>query len=441
MATIVNGGSKRRHTSSGSRGTFFLRLSMKRLCVVVVLLSAVLLVFTAVAHRRVVVVVASEAAARTTDAAASASGTIDGQKGGGGEDGNLLPGANGEAVRPQTPDGGAFVHMGKTGGSTLSVLLRNGCHSYMPHPCRNVTAPGRPEFIASELIKSYYHVPDFGLLPQSRHDFFVVTTRDPFDRVVSSFVYEHYRNRFAAAHRGDKSKRMSPVERIKYKAAYRCFPTLNHWVSFLPSTQELAAVQYDVSKTFSYPYQRFDVVPTDISCRDVARAALYGNIRLFTHLYFSYNKIRSLLPPPSSGKGKIYVTRQEHLWDDWIAINQILEKEHGNKAQRTHDDGTLPPPPPGFENIRNTTQLEEQYKLPVTRKFSSGQISINKLCGALEKEYRAYLWFLSRAENLKTSEAVKEVIDNLRYKKKCTDLATSLQEWIEKEQPGVAEVN
>jgi hypothetical protein len=65
----------------------------------------------------------------------------------------------------QRPDGGAFVHMGKTGGSALSILLRNGCHSWMAHPCRNITN----ETIASELIESYYHVPDFGFLRQSQH--------------------------------------------------------------------------------------------------------------------------------------------------------------------------------------------------------------------------------------------------------------------------------
>jgi hypothetical protein len=30
---------------------------------------------------------------------------------------------------------GAFVHVGKTGGSTLSTLLRNGCNEGAPKPC------------------------------------------------------------------------------------------------------------------------------------------------------------------------------------------------------------------------------------------------------------------------------------------------------------------
>jgi hypothetical protein len=91
-----------------------------------------------------------------------------------------------------TPLGGAFVHVGKTGGSTLSVLLRNGCHSWLKHPCRNVTTPA--ETVASHKISAYYHVADFGLLPKSHHDFYVVTLRNPYDRVISAFCYEHLSN-------------------------------------------------------------------------------------------------------------------------------------------------------------------------------------------------------------------------------------------------------
>ena len=32
-----------------------------------------------------------------------------------------------------------FVHIGKTGGSTISKLLRNGCTSFVAGPCRNIT--------------------------------------------------------------------------------------------------------------------------------------------------------------------------------------------------------------------------------------------------------------------------------------------------------------
>ena len=48
---------------------------------------------------------------------------------------------------------GAFIHVGKTGGSTLSLLLRNGCHSWVPKPCRQIP----DESVASKLISDYYH--------------------------------------------------------------------------------------------------------------------------------------------------------------------------------------------------------------------------------------------------------------------------------------------
>ncbi len=32
-----------------------------------------------------------------------------------------------------------FIHVGKTGGSTISKLLRNGCTSFVTGPCRNIT--------------------------------------------------------------------------------------------------------------------------------------------------------------------------------------------------------------------------------------------------------------------------------------------------------------
>jgi hypothetical protein len=48
---------------------------------------------------------------------------------------------------------GAFIHMGKTAGSSVSLLLRNGCHSFMPKPCRTVPL----ETIVSRLVGTYYH--------------------------------------------------------------------------------------------------------------------------------------------------------------------------------------------------------------------------------------------------------------------------------------------
>ena len=290
----------------------------------------------------------------------------------------------------QRPDGGAFLHVGKTGGSSLSVLLRNGCHSYMPHPCRNITQ--QPETIASHLIHSYYHVPDFGLLPQSHHDFYLITVRDPLSRTISAFTYEHLRNRLAR----NETLGMNLYE--KYETAYRCFPTLERWVQYLDVGPDGTPPE-----TFSYPYPKQLVVAD--SCRDLARAALFGRVKIFSHLFFGFAKLKDLIP--NAGSQVLYVTRQEHLWEDWNQINRMLAEE--SKTDHHVDPAHLVPSSSSSADLvlRNTTALVLRDMLPVTRDLSSNGQRI--LCRALQLEYIAYFWFLRHARNL-PSESVAQAI-------------------------------
>lgn len=46
-----------------------------------------------------------------------------------------------------------LIHLGKTGGSSLTAQLRNGCHSFIKKPCKKVSN----ETIVSELVTNYYH--------------------------------------------------------------------------------------------------------------------------------------------------------------------------------------------------------------------------------------------------------------------------------------------
>jgi len=49
-----------------------------------------------------------------------------------------------------------FIHIGKTGGSTLASVIRNSCHSFVRRrgKCRGSVDN---ESIASELVTAYYH--------------------------------------------------------------------------------------------------------------------------------------------------------------------------------------------------------------------------------------------------------------------------------------------
>ena len=120
-----------------------------------------------------------------------------------------------------------YIHVGKTGGSTISQLLRNGCHSYLPKPCRVVAN----ETVVSKLVEHYYHVPDFHTLPTSGDESYILSVRDVYDRTVSAFLYSHPKN---AIHYGDEhNMQQSFVNKEKSAKSYRCFPTLETFASLL----------------------------------------------------------------------------------------------------------------------------------------------------------------------------------------------------------------
>jgi Sulfotransferase family len=294
------------------------------------------------------------------------------------------------STRLQNPNGGAFIHTGKTGGSSISVLLRNGCHSFMPHPCRNNI---NHESVTSKRVQSYYHVPDFGLLRQSNHTFYIITSRDPFDRTISAFVYDHIKNRYA------RNETVSAMKLSKFDEAYRCFPSLQHYVEYLG----------DKPHEFSYPHKRNWV--TAESCSDLAKAALHSRVKIYNHLYFSLFFILTSIP--TLEKQTLYTIRQEHLWDDWKALNIALGQTE--PVYIPHD---------GMGLLRNVTLLEMEEKMPITRELNANGRMI--LCNALREEYRAYYYLLLNSKNLSPSDLQQSIA---RSKKNCPKLDLSYLEY------------
>ena len=108
--------------------------------------------------------------------------------------------------RPVPPDQrtlGAFIHVGKTGGSTLCFYLRYACISSAFRK-GNCHAKAYNETTATPVsnLTTYFHVPDFtmekpyGLFSkQFLYNFYIFTLRDPFDRAVSAFLYQHPDNK------------------------------------------------------------------------------------------------------------------------------------------------------------------------------------------------------------------------------------------------------
>jgi hypothetical protein len=199
--------------------------------------------------------------------------------------------------------------------------------------------------------------------------------RDVYDRSVSALLYHHPSN--------SKYYNLRLTERQRYfgPLAYQCFPTLEAFASLMI---------HGNSTDCNYPYRQNVIEPSD--CVALACATIHGKLRFFSHLFFNYrNILETKLPIDSDGGGtnprKVYVLRQERLWEDWTTVNQMLGQTESVVI------------PSGDEaRERNISGLE----LPVTRQISSEGRKM--LCKALETEYMAYFRLLSRASNLDLSE-------------------------------------
>eukprot|EP00536_Pseudo-nitzschia_multiseries_P001609 jgi/Psemu1/322148/estExt_fgenesh1_pg.C_210002 len=274
-----------------------------------------------------------------------------------------------EEISENSPMG--YIHIGKTAGSTISLLLRNGCHSFVPKPCRLVPN----ETVVSKLVEHYYHVPDFHTLRESNDKSFLISVRDVYDRAVSSFLYMHPGNKEFYAATQNLSE--SQLNKRKDAIAYSCFPTLESFASFLPrGSSSPADCNYRVPKYLVWINNR--------DCAALGCAVIHGQIRFFNHLFFNLRRIffsEEFLPPDS--QRKIFVLRKEFLWRDWSRVNHMFGQE-GETFNPTDDS----------LNIRNTTDMD----VPVTRDIS--EEGRRKLCLALEREYVSYFQILKRAENI-----------------------------------------
>ncbi len=115
----------------------------------------------------------------------------------------------------------AFLHIGKTSGSTLSVNIRRGCHECCMQACTGRIDGWTPnETIASQRIKSYYHKE---YIPHNKLEeitTIVTAVRNPISRFLSAFAYEHPIN----------SRVTNLIHSRQAWEQLSCFPKLSHLV-------------------------------------------------------------------------------------------------------------------------------------------------------------------------------------------------------------------
>lgn len=302
-------------------------------------------------------------------------------------------------VPPQLTLGG-FVHVGKTGGSTISTILRNGCNEIAPKPCRPERVQEQNETAISKLT-TYYH--DFKRGARERkqsifmkptlHDFYLFTVRDPVDRLISSYLYTHPANKEAAQFSyfketplyNQKMKELDGSEAavrefylreifkrsVSEKAnehIYKCFPTLN----------EYAALLGDPDEFIEGNWKRF---VSEGGCDNVAKLTVHNKVdeAMMHHLsnlsFITWNLGIGLV------NKTIMVVRTEYLNKDWIAANTYLGQPK--------DTIQIP-----YAKLKDSSKVEQPVKNILTRD------NRKKLCFALKKEYNVHLSLIGQSVNL-----------------------------------------
>ena len=292
---------------------------------------------------------------------------------------------NEELTPPNTP--GAFVHVGKTAGSTISSLLTNGCHSWSRKPCRQVL---NESYISK--LTTYYHTPDYRKLNDRDYHFYVFTLRDPLSRFLSAFTYMHPAN--------GKPKAGAPHYKRQLKFFYPCFPTVESFASAIGDGLDVLDYVEPIWNATIFPKK------SDF-CANLARASMASQVPEAEHIYLNTNKFVRYCK--SYDKASILVLRTEFLWQDWVSANELLGQ---------------PKPIAIFSErvLRNVTKDTGQN--PIVNKEVS-TIGRKRLCHALRQEYATYFEVLRRAVNLNNTERRQSFAV---YEKNCPWLNFSLRD-------------
>jgi hypothetical protein len=264
---------------------------------------------------------------------------------------------------------------------------------FVPHPCRgsedkNSGTKGGPgeESRISQLTKGYYH---FNLVPVNKHDGYIISSRNPIDRVLSAFIYIHPENvAYTTSHRAKYFERNKGKDNVfvdEYQKFFGCFPTVNA-LAAIDSKIDNGDGDGDVKSIGDE-----DGTNTK-DCVSLASFLLNGGDentlknQMLDHFAFGFKYYASGLLAADRSTSKIFVLRQEHLAKDWINFNNRLggepHKMSGLRTKSFAKDTLAVKIPPGGLNKKERKNL----------------------CLMLKEEIQVYLGVIEEADNLTREE-------------------------------------
>lgn len=214
-----------------------------------------------------------------------------------------------------------YVHVGKTGGSSMNAILRANCEwmqtKWVRVQCFRELQ--NPESVLSHLVGLTIHTSRgkgrTRLFAQNNATSFLFSVRNPIARAVSAFNMEHLEN-----------LRVRPKPNTKlydYKSGFyeECFPTI----------EELATVLYNKTTYNSTKIKKIirssgnATEERTLDCYNLAKKTLRGKgfPAHNSHLFANYKAYADVTVSSFPDK-EVLVVRTEHLWDDIERLNMAL---------------------------------------------------------------------------------------------------------------------
>ena len=202
-----------------------------------------------------------------------------------------------------------YLHIGKSGGTTLDKVLYSNCMFYMNRQNRNNCVKQfskKNETRLSKLTKHTFHTrpPKKKIKLEIKNNVtsFLFTLRNPISRVISSYNHDH----------SDNSKETDNyIKKMRSIFYHDCFPTIEDLANVLSKKQKNETFLHEDNVT--------------IDCFAIGKQTLqgFGHVLYNTHLaknYAWYTKFTTKIYPQK----EVLALRTDHLWDDIIHLNSLL---------------------------------------------------------------------------------------------------------------------
>merc|ERR1711862_337047 len=211
-----------------------------------------------------------------------------------------------------------------------------------------------PDFQIAHKVKEYFHVRKPRI---DEYKSFIITSRNPVDRMISWFIYAHPKNNLL--HSYDKSTEL-----------FDCYDQVDDLVTY-----GLQKQTNDTLKTTSGK-----------SCQEIAQDVIQGKPSYYLHMAKNYEYYTSDIL--QDARNEIFLLRTENFWSDWQKINFMLGggsiKKHKVATHRKGKEGSM----------------------KVTSRSISDE-GLRNACYSLCHEIQLYKELLNRAVNLSKNDKMR----------------------------------